>query len=96
MAKPTELCSKSAEFIERRGKEKSDKPFFIYCTISFPHPPYACEDPWYSSIDRKKLPKRRPNIQEIPNKASMLYGINENRILMIGQKNALMNCGQLT
>lgn len=72
---------KALEFIERRGKEKSDKPFFIYCTISFPHPPYACEDPWYSSIDRKKLPKRRPNIQEIPNKASMLYGINEKQNL---------------
>ena len=72
---------KALEVIERRGKEKSDKPFFIYCTISFPHPPYACEDPWYSSIDRKKLPKRRPNIQEIPNKASMLYGINEKQNL---------------
>lgn len=70
-------CVKKAlEYIERRSKEKSDKPFFVYCTISFPHPPYACEDPWYSSIDRTKLPPRRPNIKDIPNKASMLYGIN--------------------
>jgi arylsulfatase A-like enzyme len=68
---------KALEYIERRSKEPSDKPFFVYCTLTFPHPPYACEDPWYSSIDRSKLPARRPNIKDIPNKASMLYEINE-------------------
>ncbi|WP_303973816.1 sulfatase-like hydrolase/transferase [Streptococcus merionis] len=68
---------KALEYIERRSKEPSDKPFFVYCTISFPHPPYGCEDPWYSSIDRSKLPPRRPSVKDIPNKASMLYGINE-------------------
>lgn len=67
---------KALEYIERRSKEKKTKPFFVYCTISFPHPPYACEDPWYSSIDRSKLPKRRPNVNTIENKPSMLYGIN--------------------
>ncbi|MBO1300329.1 MULTISPECIES: sulfatase-like hydrolase/transferase [Enterococcus] len=72
---------KALEYIERRSKESSDKPFFVYCTISFPHPPYACEDPWYSNIDRSKLPPRRPNIQEVPNKASMLYSINERQEL---------------
>lgn len=75
-------CVKKAlDYLERRSQEKTDKPFFVYCTISFPHPPYACEDPWYSSIDRQKLPKRRPNIKDIPNKASMLYGINEKQNL---------------
>lgn len=68
---------KALEFLERKQKEKSDKPFFVYCTISFPHPPYACEEPWYSAVDRIKLPPRRPNIKNLPNKASMLYGINE-------------------
>lgn len=72
---------KTLEYIDRRSKEKSAKPFFVYCTLSFPHPPYACEDPWYSSIDRNLLPKRRPNIKDIPNKASMLYGINEKQNL---------------
>ncbi|KAF1299221.1 arylsulfatase [Enterococcus sp. JM4C] len=72
---------KALEYLDRRMKSPSDKPFFVYCTISFPHPPYACEDPWYSSIDRNKLPKRRPNIKDIPNKASMLYGINEKQEL---------------
>ena len=68
-------------YIDRRSKAGSDKPFFVYCTISFPHPPYGCEDPWYSSIDRHQLPKRRPNVKDIPNKASMLYGINEKQNL---------------
>ena len=70
-------CVKSAiDYIERKSKEKDSKPFFVYCTISFPHPPYACEDPWYSMIDRSKVPPRRPNIQTLKDKASMLYGIN--------------------
>lgn len=72
---------KALEYLDRRSKEKQDKPFFVYCTISFPHPPYACEDPWYSSIDRTKIPPRRPNIKDIPNKASMLYGINSKQEL---------------
>ncbi|OEH80798.1 arylsulfatase [Enterococcus rivorum] len=72
---------KALEYIDRKGKEKEGKPFFVYCTLMFPHPPYACEDPWYSSIDRSKLPERRPNVKDIPNKASMLYGINEKQKL---------------
>lgn len=75
-------CVESAlEVIERKSKEKSDKPFLIYCTLMFPHPPYACEDPWYSSIDRDKLPPRRPNISTLKDKASMLYGINSKQNL---------------
>lgn len=73
--------AKALEYIERRKNEPSEKPFFVYCTISFPHPPYACEDPWYSSIDRTKLPPRRPNVKDLPNKASMLYGINSKQEL---------------
>ncbi|WP_282925630.1 sulfatase-like hydrolase/transferase [Helcococcus kunzii] len=67
---------KALEYIERKSKQNNGKPFFVYCTISFPHPPYACEDPWYSSIDRKKLPKRRANVNILKNKPSMLYAIN--------------------
>lgn len=69
------------ETIERKSKEKDGKPLFLYCTISFPHPPYACEEPWYSSIDRNNLPMRRPNVADLKNKASMLYGINSKQNL---------------
>lgn len=64
------------DYIDRKSQAKDSKPFFLYCTISFPHPPYGCEEPWYSSIDRHGLLKRRPNIQTLDNKASMLYEIN--------------------
>ena len=75
-------CVQSAlDYIDRKSKDKDSKPFFVYCTISFPHPPYGCEDPWYSMIDRNKLPARRPNIQTLTNKASMLYGINSKQNL---------------
>lgn len=69
-------CVQSAlDYLDRKSKEPDGKPFFLYCTISFPHPPYACEDPWYSSIDREKLNPRRPDIATLPDKASMLYDI---------------------
>ena len=72
-------CVKSAlHYLENRS---SDKPFFVYCTISFPHPPYGCEDPWYSSIDRNLVSKRRPNIATLSKKASMLYGIESKQNL---------------
>lgn len=75
-------CIKSAlDYIERKSKDPDSKPFFLYCTISFPHPPYACEDPWYSMIDRNKLDPRRPNISTLKDRASMLYGIESKQNL---------------
>ncbi len=69
-------CIESAlDYIERKSKEPDSKPFFLYITLSYPHPPYACEEPWYSSIDRTKLPPRRPSVLTLKDKPSMLYGI---------------------
>ena len=33
-----------------------DKPFCIFLPLFFPHPPYGVEEPWFSAIDRQKLP----------------------------------------
>lgn len=75
-------CMKSAlDYLERRSKEADSPPFFLYVTLTFPHPPYGCEDPWYSSIDRKKLPPRRPCVGTLKDKPSMLYGINSRQNL---------------
>lgn len=69
-------CLQSAiAYLERKSKEPNGKPFFLYCTISFPHPPYGCEEPWYSSIDRSKLMPRRTAIVALEDRASMLYNI---------------------
>lgn len=45
-------------YLDRRGAERSDRPFFVYCTLMFPHPPYACPRPWYGLTDRAALPPR--------------------------------------
>lgn len=34
------------------------KPFCLYLPLTYPHPPYAVEDPWFSAIDRGTLPPR--------------------------------------
>ncbi len=76
------MCVQSAlDYLERKSKEKDGKPFFVYCTISFPHPPYGCEDPWFSSIDRHKLPRRRKDVALLKDKASMLQGIRSRQHL---------------
>ncbi|MEM7115762.1 MAG: sulfatase-like hydrolase/transferase [Chloroflexota bacterium] len=54
----------------------SDQPLCIYLPLGYPHPPYAVEEPWFSQIDRAKLPPR----VAVPDwaasqKASILGGI---------------------
>lgn len=56
-------------FLDRKKDSGDYRPFFVYCTLAFPHPPYRCPDPWYSAIDRSKLPPRKP---WCPDKPSML------------------------
>lgn len=63
------------DYLDRKKKSGNDKPFFLYVTITFPHPPYGCEDPWFSSIDRNNLNMRRPNIDTLNDKPQMLTGI---------------------
>lgn len=73
-------CVNSAlAYLERR-KVKSEKPFFLYISVLFPHPPYECEEPWYSSIDRSQLPQRRKNI-DLLHKPKMLNQIFEKQNL---------------
>lgn len=63
------------DYLEQRSKQPEAKPFFLYCTLSYPHPPYGCEEPWYSLIDRQKLPPRRPDVETLKGKAGILQGI---------------------
>ncbi|WP_129724960.1 sulfatase-like hydrolase/transferase [Xylanivirga thermophila] len=57
------------------------KPFCINLALSYPHPPYAVEEPWYSMIDREKLPLRIPTPEGWIGKPSMLKGIHERQNL---------------
>jgi arylsulfatase A-like enzyme len=36
----------------------NDRPFCIYLPLRYPHPPYGVEEPWFSVIDRTRLPAR--------------------------------------
>lgn len=54
-----------------------DQPLCIYLPLTYPHPPYAVEDPWYSMIDRSKLPPRIPAPEGWIGKPSLLKGIYE-------------------
>ena len=68
--KMDEGCVKAClKYLDEKAKSKDDRPFFVYCTLSFPHPPYGVGEPWYSLIDRNSLPPRKP---WCPHKADML------------------------
>ena len=51
-----------------------EQPLCIYLPIGYPHPPYGVEEPYYSMIDREKIPPRFPT-PDWSNKAIMLEGI---------------------
>lgn len=66
------------DFIHNRPK---DQPICIYLPLSYPHPPYGVEDPWYSMIDRAKVPPRIPTPMDWEGKPSILKGIWERQNL---------------
>ncbi len=75
-------CVNSAlDYIDRKKISDNGKPFFLYVTLQFPHPPYGCEEPWFSMINRNNLETRRPNVDELEKKPSMLHGIFEKQNL---------------
>ena len=58
-----------------------DQPLCIYLPLGYPHPPYAVEDPYYSMIDRGKIPPRAPTPEGWAGKPSLLKGIYERQRL---------------
>ncbi len=57
-----------------------DQPFCMFLPIGYPHPPYCVEDPWYSMIDRNKLPART-TLSDWDQKPSLLAGIRDGQHL---------------
>ncbi|MBD3350363.1 MAG: sulfatase-like hydrolase/transferase [Candidatus Lokiarchaeota archaeon] len=60
-------------------KYRKRKPFCVYLPLSFPHPQYAVDDPWFSIIDREKLPERPQHPANWEGKPKILKGIWENQ-----------------
>lgn len=50
-----ESIKKSIDLIKNYDK---DEPFCIFLGLIKPHPPYQIEEPYFSAIDREKLPQR--------------------------------------
>ena len=61
------------DFIKNAPK---DQPLCIYLPVVFPHPTYAVEEPFYSAIDRAKVPERVPTPFDWSAKPSILRGIS--------------------
>ncbi|SDN21048.1 sulfatase-like hydrolase/transferase [Lachnospira pectinoschiza] len=53
-----------------------DKPLCLFLGLMNPHPEYRCEEPWYSSIDREKVPTRI-KAEECTNKSFIEEKIRE-------------------
>lgn len=68
----------AVDFIRNAPK---DKPLCIYLPLTYPHPPYAVEEPWYSMIDRNKVTPRIPTPRSWNGKPSILKGIYERQNL---------------
>ena len=60
-------------FIRERPR---DRPLCVYLPLVYPHPPYGVEEPFFSAIDREKLPARRPAPEDWQKKPSILREIH--------------------
>ncbi|WP_226527244.1 sulfatase-like hydrolase/transferase [Metabacillus niabensis] len=63
--------------IDKIKNAPEDQPLCIYLPLMYPHPPYGVEEPWYSMIDREKIPERVKHPGHWEGKPSMLKGIHE-------------------
>ena len=59
----------------------ADRPLCVYLPLSYPHPPYAVEEPYYSAIDRSRIPPRVPAPEDWTGMPSLLKGIHEKQRL---------------
>ncbi len=55
-----------------------DRPLCLYLPLVYPHPPYGVEEPFFSMIDRGKLPPRIPAPEDWSGKPSIIKGLYEN------------------
>ena len=67
--------------IEAIASHTGDKPLCLYLPLSFPHPPYCVEEPYFSAIDRAALPPRVPAPGDWDGKPSVLRGIHQRQRL---------------
>ena len=59
-----------------RNWQEGDKPLCMFLGLFYPHTPYQVEEPYFSAIDRTKLPKRI-KAEDCSNKSAMLQAIGQ-------------------
>jgi arylsulfatase A-like enzyme len=57
------------------------RPFCVYLPLGYPHPPYAVEEPFFSAIDRRKLPPRVSDDLDWSCKPALVRGIRRGQNL---------------
>lgn len=62
--------------IERLLNPVDDRPMCLFLGLLYPHTPYAVEEPYYSAIDRSKLPKR-VKLEDCEGKSKIVHKIHE-------------------
>ncbi len=65
----------AVDLINDYDDSSDGKLLCIYLPLSYPHPPYGVEDPWYSAIDRAEVPERIEAPESWEDKPSLLKGI---------------------
>lgn len=62
-----------------RSGQAAEQPLCIYLALTYPHPPYAVEDPWFGMTDRSHMPRRiqAPDPEKAKLKPRLLSGIRE-------------------
>lgn len=62
------------DFLKHR---RDDQPFCIYLPLTYPHPPYAVEEPYLSMIDPDLLPDRATDV-DWASKPKLIRGLRDN------------------
>ena len=65
------------EAIRTIRNRPEDKPLCIFLGLMYPHPPYEVEEPYFSAIDRSKLPPRIQPPEDWSGFPSMLRELNK-------------------
>lgn len=63
--------------IDHISNASDERPLCIYLPLLYPHPPYAVEDPYYSSIDPAAIPQRLKADPAGAGKPSILDGLRK-------------------
>lgn len=56
---------------------RENKPFCIFLPLMLPHPPYGVSEPYFSMIERNRLPARIDLKEDFTGKPRMLKGLRE-------------------